>query len=132
MSANVLDMGNILELSIVTMNNIDFSCYDQSETVEWFLDSRSTEHITPVKSDFVQYREFAQPRYTEIADGKLLKLKGFGMVVGHSVMPGHTPKIEIHNLLYIPCASKRLYLLIATGQHNCKSETMRTGTIYKL
>ena len=60
-SANVLDMGEILELSIVNMNNIDFSCYNQSETVEWFLDSGSTEHITPVKSDFVQYREFAQP-----------------------------------------------------------------------
>ena len=61
MSANVLDTGEILELSLVTMNNIDFSCYDWSETVEWFLDSGSTEHITPVKSDFVQYREFAQP-----------------------------------------------------------------------
>ena len=31
--ANVLDTGDILELSIITMNNIDFSCYDWSETV---------------------------------------------------------------------------------------------------
>ena len=60
-SANVLDMGEILELSVATMNNINFSCYDWSETVEWLLDSGSTEHITPVKSDFMQYREFAQP-----------------------------------------------------------------------
>ena len=60
-SANVLDMGEILELSIITMNNINFSCYNWSETVEWFFDSGSTEHITPVKSNFVQYREFAQP-----------------------------------------------------------------------
>ena len=107
LSANVLDTGEIPELSIITMNNIDFSCYNRSETVEWFLDSGSTEYITPVKSDFVQYREFAQPRYTEIADGKLLKLEGFGMVVRHSVMPGHTPKIEICNMLYIPSASKQ-------------------------
>ena len=61
MSANVLDMGEIPELSIITMNNINFSCYDQSETVEWFLDSGSTEHITPLKSGFMQCREFAQP-----------------------------------------------------------------------
>ena len=53
MSANVLDMGEIPELSIVYINNIDFSWYDQSETVEWCLDSGSMEHITPVKSDFV-------------------------------------------------------------------------------
>ena len=44
-------------------------------------------------------------------------------------MPRHTPKIEIHNVLYVPSASKWLYLLIAAGQHNCKSKTMRTGTI---
>ena len=127
-SANVLDMGEILESSIITMNNIDFSCYNQSETVEWFLDSGSTEHITPVKSDFMQYKEFAQPQYAEIANGKLLKLEGFGMVVGHSIMPGHMPKIEICNMLYIPSASKWLYLLIAARQCNCKSKTMRSGT----
>ena len=111
------------------MNSIDFSCYDQSETVKWFLDSGSTEHITPLKSDFMQYREFAQMQYAEIADGKHLKLEGFGMVIGHSVMPGHTAKIQIQNVLYVPSASKRLYSLIATGQCNCKSKTMRMGTI---
>ena len=44
-------------------------------------------------------------------------------------MPGHMPKIEICNVLYVPSASKQLYSLIATGQRNFKSETMRTGTI---
>ena len=53
------------------------------------------QHITPFKSDFIQYREFGQQQYTEIADGKCLKFEGFGMVIGHSVMPGHTAKIEI-------------------------------------
>ena len=129
MSANVLEMGTIPELSIVSMNNINFLCYNWSETVEWFLDSGSTEHITPFKSNFVQYREFAQTQYAEIMDGKHLKLEGFGTVIGYSVMPGHTPKIEIHNVLYVPSASKQLYSLIATGQHNCKSKTTRMGTI---
>ena len=94
-SANVLTMDDLLELSIVSMESINFSCYDWSETVEWFLDSGSTEHITPFRSNFVQYREFAQKQYTEITDGKHLTLEGFGMVIGHSMMPGCTAEIEI-------------------------------------
>ena len=87
-SANVLTMNEIPELSIVSMESINFSYYDWSETVEWFLDSGSTEHITPFKSDFVQYREFAQQQYAEIADGKHLKLEGYGMVIGHNMVTG--------------------------------------------
>ena len=49
MSTNVLTMSDIPELSIVSMEEINFSCYDWSKTVEWFLDSGSTEHITPHK-----------------------------------------------------------------------------------
>ena len=86
-------------MSIVSMESINFSCYNWSETVEWFLDSGSTEHIIPFKSNFVQYRKFAQPQYTEITDEKCLKLEGFGMVIRHSMMPGHTAKIEIQNML---------------------------------
>ena len=77
------------------MEEINFSCYDWSETVEWFLDSGSTEHIMPHKSNFVQYREFAQKQYAEIADGKHFILEDFGTVIGHNVMPGHTTKIQI-------------------------------------
>ena len=128
-STNILTMENVPELSIVSMESINFSCYDQSETAEWFLDSGSTEHITPFKSNFIQYREFGQQQFAEIADEKCLKLEGFGTVVRHSVMQGHMPKIEICNMLYVPSASKQLYLLIAARQHNCKSETMRMGTI---
>ena len=94
-STNVLTMNEIPELSVASMESFNFSCYNRSETVEWFLDSGSTEHITPFKSDFVQYREFAQEQYTEIANGKHLKLEGFGTVIRHSVMPKHTAKNEI-------------------------------------
>ena len=95
MSTNVFEMDGISELSVVSMESINFSCYDWSETVEWFLDSGSTEHITPFKSDFVQYREFGQKQYAEITDRKHLILEGFGTVIGHSMMPGYTAKIKI-------------------------------------
>ena len=55
-SDNVLDIVDIGELSITSSESINFSCYKTSETVEWFLDNRCTDHITPRQSDFVQYR----------------------------------------------------------------------------
>ena len=55
-SANILDIVDIGELSITSSESINFSCYKMSEMVEWFLDSGCTDHITPRKSDFVQYR----------------------------------------------------------------------------
>ena len=76
-SANVLDIVEIGELSITSSKSINFSCYDTSETVEWFLDSGCTDHITPRKSDFVQYRELGQLDKAEITDRKYLKIEGF-------------------------------------------------------
>ena len=46
-----------------------------SEKVEWFLYSGCTDHITPEKSDFVQYRELGQAHNAEITDGKYLKIE---------------------------------------------------------
>ena len=68
-SANVLDIADISELTITSSESINFSCYEMSETVEWFLDSGCTDHITPRKSDSVQYRELGQLHKAEIADG---------------------------------------------------------------
>ena len=86
-SANTLDIADIRELSVTSSKSINFSCYETSETVEWFLDSGCTDHITPRKSDFVQYRELGHQHKAEIADGKYLTIEGFGMVIGHSIMP---------------------------------------------
>ena len=86
-----------------------------SEKVEWFLDSGCTDHITPRKSDFVQYRELGQLHKAEITDGKYLKIEGYGTVIGHSIMPNGTESLQIRNVLYVPEANKWLFLLIATG-----------------
>ena len=86
-SANVLSVPELADLSIQTAQSIDFSCYKESEKVEWFLESGCTAHITPRKSDFVQYREVGQASKAEIADGKYLTIEGYGMIIGHSIMP---------------------------------------------
>ena len=95
MSANTLDIADIGELSVTSSESIKFSCYETSEMVEWFLDSGCTDHITPRKSNFVQYRELGQSHKAEIADGKYLTIEGFGMVIGHSKMPHKQESMQI-------------------------------------
>ena len=94
-SANVLDIMDLPELPITSSESINFSCYKMSEKVEWFLDNGCTDHITPRKGDFIQYRELGQAHSTEIADRKYLKIEGYGTVIGHSIMPSGTASFQI-------------------------------------
>ena len=87
-----------------------------SGKVEWFLDSGCTDDVTPEKSDFVQYRELGQAHNAEIADGKYLRIEGYGTVIGHSIMLDGMASLQIQNMLYAPEANKWLFLLIATRQ----------------
>ena len=128
-SANILDIAEMGELSITSSESINFSCYEMSEMVEWFLDSGCTDHITPRKSDFVQYRELGQLHKAEITDGKYLKIEGFGTIIRHSKMPNGTELLQIRNMLYVPEANKWLFSLIAAGQCRSMSQTTKEGTI---
>ena len=103
-----------------------------SEKVEWCLDSGCTDHITPSKSDFVQYWELGQTSKTEITNGKCLKIEGYGTVIGYSKMPHAMVSLQIQNVLYVPKANKWLFLLIATGQCRSVSETTNKGTTISL
>ena len=115
-SANVLSVLDMAKLSIQTAQSIDFSCYEMSEKVEWCLDSGCTDHITPNKSDFIQYWGLGQASKAEIADGKYLRIEGYGTVIGYSIMPIKTVSLQIQNMLYIPEANKQLFSLISAGQ----------------
>ena len=118
------------ELSITSSESINFSCYEMSEKVEWFLDSGCTDHITPRKSDFVQYRELEQVhKALEIVDGKYLTIEGYGIVIGHSIMLNGGASLQIQNVLYVPEANKWLFSLITAGQHGSMSQPTKEGTI---
>ena len=127
-SANVLSVPEMADLSIQTAQSIDFLCYKMSEKVEWGLDSGCTDHITPSKSDFVQYRELGQASRAEITDGKYLKIEGYGTVIGYSIMPNKTVTLQIQNVLYVPEANKWLFSLITTRERGSMSQTMNKGT----
>ena len=131
-SANVLSVLDMAKLSIQTTQSIDFSCYETSEKVEWCLDSGCTDHIMPNKSNFVQYWELGQASKAEITDGKYLKIEGYGMVIGYSIMPNKTVSLRIQNALYVPEANKWLFSLIAVGQRGSMSTTMNKGTTISL
>ena len=115
-SANVLTVPEMANLSIQMAQSIDFSCYEMSEKVEWYLDSGCTDHITPNKSDFVQYWELGQASKAEIANGKYLKIEGYGTIIRYSIMPNKKASLKIQNVLYVPEANKQLFSLIAAGQ----------------
>ena len=108
-SANVLEIADLNELLITSSKSIKFSGYKTSEKVEWFLDSGCIDHITPRKSDFVQYRELKQAHSAEIADGKYLKIEGFGTIIRHSIMPNGSESLQIWNVLYVPEVNKWLF-----------------------
>ena len=116
MSVNILDIVDIGELSITSSESINFSCYETSDKVEWFLDSGCTDHITPRKSDFIQYRELGQLHKAEITDRKYLTIEGFGTIIRHSMMPNSSESLQIQNVLYVPEANKQPFVLIAAGQ----------------
>ena len=131
-SANVLTVPDLANFSIQMAQSIDFSCYETSEKVEWCLDSGCTDHITPSKNDFVQYWELGQASTAEIADGKYLKIEGYGTVIWYSIMPNKMVSLQIQNMLYVPEANKWLFLLISTRQHGSMSQTMSKGTTISL
>ena len=90
-SANVLEIVNMNELLITSSESINMSCYETYEKVEWFLDSGCTDHITPRKSNFVQYRELGQFHKAEITDGKYLTIE----IIRHSIMPKGSEPLQI-------------------------------------
>ena len=67
---NVLSIVDVWELIVTSWELINFSCYKPKELVEWLLDSSCTKHVTPAKSDFIEYREFDEKGTAKITDGK--------------------------------------------------------------
>ena len=118
---------------MLSSESINFSCYIKGDKMEWLLDSGCTEHVTPVKSDFVEYTIFNPTGKANIAKRKYLIVEGWGMVIRHSILPdSQTVSLAVPCVLYIPKVNKWLYLLIATRQYNCKSKMTNEETVVLL
>ena len=129
-SLNVLSIIELPKVNTMSSQSIDFSCYEKGDIVEWLLDGSCTEHVTPVRSDLHNYREFNPHRKAEVVDGKFITIHGYGTVAGFSLLPDGTKySMDIRKVLYVPEASKQLFSLIAVGHMNNKSEITRWGTM---
>ena len=63
----------------------------------------SSKVMSPVKSNYVKYKEFDPKGNAKIAKGKFLIIEGWGVVIRHSVMPDKTcVNITVQHVLYIP------------------------------
>ena len=101
-SLNVLSIIELPEMNTFSSQSIDFSCYIKGDIVEWLLDSGCTEHVTPVKSNLQNYREFNLPGVAEFANGKIITIEGQGSVIGHSLLPDNTKfSMDIRKVLYL-------------------------------
>ena len=126
---NVLSIIELPKVHTISSQSIDFSCYEKGDVVEWLLDGGCTEHITLVKSDLHNYKEFIPHGKAEVASGKFIAIHGHGMVAGFSLLPDGTKfSMDIRKVLYIPEVSKWLFSLIAAGHMNNKSKITRWGT----
>ena len=105
---NVLSIIGLPEVNTLSSQSIDFSCYEKGDVVEWLLDSGCTEHVTPVKSNLHNYKEFNPHRKAEVTDGKFIDIYGQGTVAGFSLLPDGTKfSMDIRKVLYIPEVSKQ-------------------------
>ena len=78
--------------------------------MEWLLDNGCTEHVTPVKSNLQNHKEFNPPGVTEITDWKFITIKRQGNIIGQSLLPNNTKfSMDIRKVLYVPKASKWLF-----------------------
>ena len=101
-SLNVLSIIELPEMNTFSSQSIDFCCNIKGDIVEWLLDSGCTEHVTPVKSNLQNYREFNPPGVTEFASGKFITIEGQGSVIRHSLLPDNTKfSMDIRKVLYL-------------------------------
>ena len=79
------------------------------EENQWIVDSGCSKHMSFVKSDFVNYKQFVMPLDIRLADKRLVKAVGFGSVqIYLSEEKVREVPIEIEKVLFVPELQKRL------------------------
>ena len=80
-----------------------------NEQNHWIVDSGCSKHMSNVRSDFVNYKEFKTPLDVQLADKSLVKAVGFGSVrVYLSEEKGRDVPIVIEKVLFVPQLQRRL------------------------
>src|SRR5258708_608224 len=68
----------------------------------WIIDSGSTSHLCPNKSEFISYRKYNSPHHIQVGDARATPSLGEGTVSVMCVVDGRPVPHHIHNVQYIP------------------------------
>ena len=83
---------------------------------KWLLDSACSKHITGMKKDLVNFKEFDESdgkRFVELADKSVVRAEGYGELQVYLFENGKKVPILFKEVLYVPRIAKRL---ISIGQ----------------
>ena len=118
---NVLKIVDVLE-SDFSSESINFSCYVQNEMSEWLMDSGCSKHVMSHIANYIEYTPFDSPGKAEIADKKELDILGVGtIVIRHKMMDGKISNITLSQVLFVPTANGRFYLLCIAMEKGCEA-----------
>nr|CCA24320.1 putative polyprotein [Albugo laibachii Nc14] len=105
------------------MNEIAFTVHDGGKQ-GWLLDSGASSHMTPIKKDFIEYRELKDPIEVRVADGAKLEAIGKVRVVFRC---NDGTMLTVQEVLHIPALDRRLLSVPKIAQHGLN---MRFGAKY--
>ena len=94
---------NAIVASTSSEESIPTSFYIASDANPWMLDSGCSDHMTPFRSDFIQYESIPNPRNVTLGDSKsTIQYLGIGKVKGLVEINGNRREIVIDNVLHVP------------------------------
>ena len=128
---NVINITNVPKTDF-SSESINFSCYIQSETSEWLMDSGCSKHVTSHKANYIEYTPFDSPGKAEIADKKELDILGVGMVaIRHKMMDGKQSDITLLQVLLVPTENGRFYSTTFATLKGCEAlQTKNSHEVY--
>ena len=114
--------------------SINFSCYVRKEMSKWLMDSGCSKHVMSHITDYIEYTPFDSPGKGEIADKKELDILGVGTIaIRHKMMDGKDSNISLSQVLFVPTANGRFYLLCIAMEKGCEAhQTKERHDVYSL
>ena len=91
------DQALIMESDVVLMVETQ-----EKSSRRWIIDSGSTSHLCPNKSEFTSYQKYDSPRHIRVGDARTIPSLGEGTVSVACIINGTPVPRHIHGIQYVP------------------------------
>lgn len=81
---------------------------EDNDITDWWIDSGASQHMTPIKSEIINYKKFSKPVEISLADNSSLYAYGAGYVQLRVFDEGIHNDILLEKVLYVPKMKKKL------------------------